>query len=120
ANVITQMPRQERPVIADLYRRAAAVLMPSESEGFGLPVAEALACGAPVIASDISVLREVGGDAAIYCPLADVPTWIARIRDLLHGANPAPTLQARLAQARKYSWRSHAQIIAQAYRNLRT
>ncbi len=38
--------------------------MPSEREGFGLPVVEAMACGTPVVASDIAVLREVGGDAA--------------------------------------------------------
>ena len=52
--------------------------MPSEREGFGLPVLEALACGTPVVASDIAALREVGGYAAVYCPLDDIEAWTAR------------------------------------------
>ena len=51
-----------RPPGVDL-RRADAVLLTSEREGFGLPIVEALACGTPVVASDIPVCREVGGDA---------------------------------------------------------
>ena len=54
---------RDRATLAAIYRRASLVLVPSEAEGFGLPVAEALACGVPLLASDIPVLREVGGDA---------------------------------------------------------
>ena len=61
--------------LAAVYRRAALVLQPSEAEGFGLPVAEALACGTPVLASDLAVLREVGGEAAVYRAVGDVPAW---------------------------------------------
>ena len=49
-----------------------AVLVPSEAEGFGLPVIEALACGAPVVASELPVLREVGDTACLYCAVGDV------------------------------------------------
>ena len=66
------MPLLDRDELADLYRRAALVLLPSDREGFGLPVVEAMACGTPVVASDIPALREIGGDAAAYCAPGDV------------------------------------------------
>ena len=62
--------------LADLYRGASVYVFPSLFEGFGLPVLEAMARGCPVIASDIPVLREVGGDAAVYVDALD-PTAIA-------------------------------------------
>jgi len=56
----------ERSELAELYRQATYTLVISESEGFGLPVIEALACGSPVVATRIPVLREVGGDAVTF------------------------------------------------------
>jgi glycosyltransferase involved in cell wall biosynthesis len=107
-----------RRELAALYRRAAVVLQPSEAEGFGLPVVEALACGSVVVASDLPVLREVGGDAALYCPVADVPAWADTVARLLEGSAAAPDRATRLAQARRYSWPRQAQTIAAAYRRL--
>jgi glycosyltransferase involved in cell wall biosynthesis len=108
----------ERATIAALYQRASAVLLTSEAEGFGLPVIEALACGAIVIASDIPVLREVGGQAVIYCPTADVSAWVQTVAAILSNPTTAPSLNLRLDQGQKYSWSSHAQIIAQSYLKL--
>lgn len=68
---VRSLPPLDRRTLAAVYRRAAVVLVPSEREGFGLPVAEALACGAPVVASDLPVLREVGRDAAVYADVGD-------------------------------------------------
>ncbi len=51
--------------LAALYRRARVVVFPSLAEGFGLPVAEAMACGAPVVTSDLSAMPEVAGGAAV-------------------------------------------------------
>ena len=62
--------------LAWLYRNAAAVIVPSRHEGFGLPVVEALSLGAPVVASDIPALREVGGRAARFAP-PDAPEQFA-------------------------------------------
>jgi glycosyltransferase involved in cell wall biosynthesis len=115
---IVHLHNLERQQIAALYRQAALVLLPSESEGFGLPVIEALACGATVIASDIPVLREVGGDAVIYCPVAAVDRWVATITQLLEQPTLAPTITTKQVQAERYSWQTHAQIIAQAYLKL--
>jgi glycosyltransferase involved in cell wall biosynthesis len=53
-------------VLTTLYRIAAAVILPSEAEGFGLPLVEAACRGVPVIARDLPVFREVGGDGAFY------------------------------------------------------
>jgi len=108
----------ERTTIAALYRHASVVLLTSEAEGFGLPVIEALACGAIVAVSDIPVLREVGGSAAVYCPVADVAAWVGTVERLLESPNTAPECNLRLAQAQKYSWSTHAQMIAKAYLQL--
>lgn len=101
----------DRRSLAWLYRRAAAVLVTSEAEGFGLPVVEALACAAPVVASDIPTLREVGGDAVVYGRVGDVGDWARTILD----PSRQPTRELRLAQAAKFSWSNHARTIAQAY-----
>jgi glycosyltransferase involved in cell wall biosynthesis len=91
------------------------VLMPSEAEGFGLPIAEALACGAVVVASDIPVLREVGGDVVEYCALADVGAWSRKVSNLISGADVPRPLEIRIARAARYSWAAHADIVAQTY-----
>jgi glycosyltransferase involved in cell wall biosynthesis len=111
---LRRLPRQSQRELAPLYRNARAVLMPSLSEGFGLPVIEALACGAPVVASDIEVFRQVGGEAVDYCPTGDLGAWQARVLDVM-AEDPAPKREARLRQAARYSWEAHAEIIVQAH-----
>lgn len=108
-----------RSQIATLYRKATLVLLTSEAEGFGLPVIEALACGAIIVASDIPVLREVGGDAATYCTVGEISTWIKTVDQLVINPNDSPELKIRLAQSQKYSWSNHANTIAEAYLNLK-
>jgi glycosyltransferase involved in cell wall biosynthesis len=112
---------RDRAALAAVYRRAALVLQPSEAEGFGLPVAEALACGVPVLASDIAVLREVGSAAAAYCPVGDIPAWTAAALTLLddrkRSADAWQTRRAAgLARARLFSWANHADRLAAIYR----
>jgi glycosyltransferase involved in cell wall biosynthesis len=69
--------------LAWLYRNAAAVIVPSRHEGFGLPVVEALSLGAPVVASDIPALREVGGRAARFAPPDAPDVFAAQLRIIL-------------------------------------
>ena len=62
------VPTQHMPA---LYRNACALVFPSLFEGFGLPVVESMACGCPVITSNVSCLPETAGDAAILCSPED-------------------------------------------------
>jgi glycosyltransferase involved in cell wall biosynthesis len=114
--LVTQVRGLSRAQLAELYRRAAAVLVTSEAEGFGLPVVEALACGVPVVASDLATLREAGGAAAEYCAVGNVTAWADAVARAT--AEPPAARGARLAQAAKFSWCEHARIIADAYLGL--
>jgi glycosyltransferase involved in cell wall biosynthesis len=117
--VLFQPPhRIDRDVLGALYRRAAAVLVTSDAEGFGLPVLEGLACGSVVLASDIPVLREVGGGVVVHCRVGDPEHWAATLRALLEGTLAVPSLDRRLAEAAKYTWAKHANTISDAYRAL--
>lgn len=117
-DAVAQVRDLSREQLAELYRRAAVVLMPSEAEGFGLPVIEALACGAVVVASDIPPLREAGGTAAVYAPVADVPAWTTIVRGVLTHPDTVASPHMRVSHAGGYSWREHARIIGEAYLEL--
>jgi glycosyltransferase involved in cell wall biosynthesis len=103
-----------RKELAALYAAAAVVLVPSLSEGFGLPVIEALACGAPVVASDIPVLREVGLEGVQFCSLSDVDDWTRTIAAIRMNRTRAGA-DARERVRARYTWRAHARIIGDEY-----
>jgi glycosyltransferase involved in cell wall biosynthesis len=92
-----------------LYENAALFVLPSRYEGFGLGVLEAMERGCPVLASDIAVLREVGGAAARYVNSSDPDVLAEGIRDLLHDtAGRARMSVAGLARAASFSWEASA------------
>jgi glycosyltransferase involved in cell wall biosynthesis len=98
--------------LAELYRGALALVLPSLEEGFGLPVAEAMACGTPVIASDIPALREVAGDAAL---LTD--DYAGAMRRVLGDAALREALAQRgRARAARFTWRRCAELTREVYR----
>jgi glycosyltransferase involved in cell wall biosynthesis len=113
---IVIMPFLERKVLASVYRRAAAVLIPSDAEGFALPLVEAMACGRPVVASDLPVLREVGGDAASYCSVDDINSWIETACALLEGSDDYNRVRARTAWAARFSWDTYSARTVEIYR----
>lgn len=115
---VTQFPRLPQSEIASFYRGAQVVLMPSDAEGFGLPVIEALACGSVVVASGIASLMEAGGSAAVYCGVGEVDEWARVVDEILRKPARAPTREARLAQAGTFSWAAHARIICEALRKI--
>jgi glycosyltransferase involved in cell wall biosynthesis len=80
--------------LAALLASSHGLLMPSFAEGFGIPIAEALACGVPVVCSDIPAHREVGGGRAVYLDPIDGLGWMRTIQRLAAGPAPAGTTTA--------------------------
>jgi glycosyltransferase involved in cell wall biosynthesis len=103
--------------LAGLYRAATLVALPSLDEGFGLPAVEALAAGAPLAASDIPVLREVAGDAAVYAPPRDVEAWTAVLERLWTDAALRADLRRRgEKRAGDFDWQRAADRTAAVLR----
>lgn len=80
---VATLGRQSDDVLAHHYAHCAALVIPSIREGFGLPLLEAQAHGAPVIASDCDALTEISGGAALFFPVDDPVTCAAAIRQIL-------------------------------------
>jgi glycosyltransferase involved in cell wall biosynthesis len=117
------LPFLDRRVLAAVYRRAALALQPSEREGFGLPVIEAMACGTPVVASDLPVLRETGGHVATYCPVGDVLSWSASVVKMLYARRDDPDgwsarRAAGITHASKFSWAAYTDQVVSLYHEL--
>ncbi len=92
---------------------AVGLVFPSIYEGFGLPPLEALACGIPVIASDLAVTREVLGDQASFVDATTAEALLAGIQGAL--ADPVGTPASRRAHARAFTWEACARATLAAY-----
>jgi glycosyltransferase involved in cell wall biosynthesis len=122
-DAIAVLPFVDRATLGAVYRRATLALLPSEREGFGLPLVEALGCGTPVVASDIPVLREVGGDAVHYGAVGDVYGWRDAILRLTDERSSHPEQwqlrrQRSLARAADFSWSRYAAALTEVYRSV--
>jgi glycosyltransferase involved in cell wall biosynthesis len=94
--------------LAAWLRHAQALLFPSFAEGYGLPLAEALAHGVPVIASDLPAFREIAGAIPEYLDPLDGAGWLRVIDQYADAAHPARAAQQRRMQAfRPPTWREH-------------
>lgn len=121
---IRTLPFVEHPVLSAVYRRAALVLLTSDAEGFGLPVVEALGSGTPVVATDLPVLREVGGEAVSYCRGDDLRHWVETVAALLRERDREPARWTRrretgLRHAARFSWRTYTDEMVRVYERLR-
>ncbi len=88
-----------------LYNECSLFVFPSWHEGFGLPVLEAMACGAPVVASDASSIREIATDKTALFDPQDVASISERMAHFLNNAEEAERLRRySLERARSFSW----------------
>jgi len=106
--------------LAAVYRRADLLVHPAEAEGFGLPIVEAMACGCPVVATDLPVLREVGGKAVLFRPLGDIRAWMESITQLLEDRTGERSAwrsqrQSGLEQSKRFCWVTTAREVTQVY-----
>jgi glycosyltransferase involved in cell wall biosynthesis len=120
---IDSLPFIGTDVLAAVYRGAGLLILPSEEEGFGFPVLEAMACGTPVIASDLPVLREVGGNAAEFRAFGDVAAWsdaVLRLLDERDGDGEAwrGRVGKGIRHAQGFTWREYARKMVNVYQRM--
>jgi glycosyltransferase involved in cell wall biosynthesis len=115
--VVIDAPSDED--LARFYRGAMFVAVPSLDEGFGLPLLEAMACGAPAVASRVAALPEVGGDVPAWIDDPDaVDEWAFTFRRLTRSPEDLAALGARgPAQAATFTWERCAQLTLDVLRN---
>ena len=113
--VVGYVPDRE---LAALYRNCTLFVMASVYEGFGMPVVEAMACGARIALSRIPVFEEIAGDYARYVEPLDVEDWRRAIREAVEEAHDPRSVQLRQPQLVRFSWQSSAAATLDLYRQL--
>lgn len=118
-NDAIELPHVEPDVLRAVYERCDLLIVPSDREGFGLPVIEAFAAGKPVVASDIPALRETGGGLATCVPPDDLTAWLDAIESALETPDPDGQLAAaRRARAATLTWDEHVRGLLPIYGEL--
>lgn len=126
---LEESARQQGPVrecgrlpdaaVAGILKGARALLLPSLAEGYGLPLAEALASGTPVLCSDIPVFREVGGEVPDYLDPTDGPAWREAVLDYAQPGSASREAQLRRLDSWSHpTWANHFAIVDAALREL--
>jgi glycosyltransferase involved in cell wall biosynthesis len=118
---IVQFGKPDKMALIELYNAADVLLSPSLYEGFGLTVLEAMACGTPVIAANVSSLPEVTGDAAILVEPTDVQAIVSAVCHLKQDASYRQTLIDKgLTRAQEFTWKRSAELVVSVYEQLTT
>ncbi|WP_433870022.1 glycosyltransferase family 4 protein [Saccharopolyspora sp. CA-218241] len=112
---VTRTGYLDDDVLRGLVAGAAALVLPSRDEGFGLPALEALACGVPVVCSDVPALREVTGGHADLVPPGDPEALREALRTAAARPRDATSDAARRAHAAGFTWRACAEATRAAY-----
>lgn len=98
------------------YNSAEAFLYPSVFEGFGLPVLEAMACGTPVITSNVSSLPEVAQEAGLCLNPHDIDLWAEALKQAKHSPEWRETARQRgLEVAKRFDWQTTASLTLESY-----
>ncbi len=99
-----------------VYRHCALFVLASHDEGFGLTVLEAMACGAPVVCTDVAALAEVSGEAALRTPAGNSAALAEAIKDVLLNAGRAAQMRdAGLQRVKRFGWDECARQTAEVY-----
>ena len=107
------------PDLIEFYNRAEIFMYPSFYEGFGLPILEAMACGAPVISSAVSSMPEVAGSAALFADPRDAGAFASQALRLLRDPPLRQAMvEAGVERARTFSWRSTAEATLALYHEI--
>ena len=117
--LVEECGRLPDEAVTGLLKQARALLVPSLAEGYGLPLAEALTQGTPVLCSDIPVFREVGKDIPDYLDPGDGSAWRAAVLDYAELRSPAR--EAQLRRLRSWSrptWKQHFTLVDAVLRAL--
>ena len=113
------LPAVDADGLVTLYSSAAVLLHPSFREGFGNPVAEAMACGCPVVTSSVSAMPEVAGGAALLADPRDIASIADRLLDVVRSPGRARSMrQAGLDRAVSLRWRDFAAANLAIYRQV--
>jgi glycosyltransferase involved in cell wall biosynthesis len=103
--------------LSALYAGASALVLTTREEGFGLPMVEAMARGLPIVASDIDVVVEVAGDAAVLAPVGDAAAFAAGMETVVRDeAVRSATSSAGLARSPMFTWERTVDETIAAYR----
>ncbi len=104
-------------LLTALYRHCLAYIFPSSYEGFGLPILEAMACGAPTLTSALSSLGEIAGQAALTLPSLELEVLASGIARIASDAELRGSLRARgLEHVKEFTWRRCASQTLLCYR----
>ncbi len=106
-----QIPLDDLPVF---YSGSEALVYPSFYEGYGLPILEAMACGTPVVTSNVSSMPEVAGDAAILVDPMDVNSIAEGITRAIKG--PKGLIEKGFARVKEFSWEKTAKLTLEVYK----
>jgi glycosyltransferase involved in cell wall biosynthesis len=116
---VTECGRLSDAAVAGLLKGARALPLSSFAEGYGLPLAEAMTQGAPVLCRDIPVFREVGGDIPGYVNPTDRLAWHAAVLDYAQAHSAQREAQLRtLASWSRPTWAQHFPVVKDVLRKI--
>lgn len=113
---VTYLGKPDKQTLVEIYNAANVLLLPSHYEGFGMTVIEAMACGTPVIAANVTSLPEVVGEAGVLTAPTDISAMVEAVERLYQDSNHRQSLTEKgLERAKLFTWEATANAIATEY-----